>query len=46
MGLAVAREIAHHLGGSIQFETKVGVGSRFLVDVPLHAVAVTTPTAA
>ncbi|HEX2901879.1 MAG TPA: ATP-binding protein [Jatrophihabitans sp.] len=36
LGLAIVREIVHRHGGSIEFDSQVGVGSTFTVWLPLH----------
>jgi signal transduction histidine kinase len=35
LGLAIAREIAHHHGGELRAESKPGAGSRFTLALPL-----------
>ncbi len=35
-GLAVVKKLAEALGGSVSFETKVGKGTTFIVELPLH----------
>ena len=37
LGLAIARKLARLLGGDIEVSSKEGVGSRFTLDLPLHA---------
>jgi len=36
LGLAIVREIVHRHGGSVDFESEVGVGSTFTVWLPQH----------
>jgi PAS domain S-box-containing protein len=36
LGLHITRELARGMGGDLQVESRVGVGSRFTLTVPLH----------
>lgn len=36
VGLAMTRAIVHRLGGRIDFESEVGLGTTFFVELPLH----------
>lgn len=36
LGLAISREFAHLLGGNLRVESKLGVGSCFILTIPLH----------
>lgn len=38
LGLALCRQLAHLLGGSIQAESTLGVGTVFTLEVPVHPV--------
>ncbi len=38
LGLAIVQNLIHIMDGSIQVETKVGEGSRFIVEIPLRIV--------
>ncbi|GGD36031.1 hybrid sensor histidine kinase/response regulator [Pseudoxanthomonas indica] len=45
LGLAICQELAVAMGGAIQVDSKPGLGTRFLVDLPLQTVAAPTPVA-
>jgi len=46
LGLHIVRELAHTLGGSIRLESEPGVGTTFIVRLPMRLPAVTPPAGA
>jgi PAS domain S-box-containing protein len=36
LGLAITKELLEHMNGSISFESRPGVGTRFYIDLPIH----------
>lgn len=45
LGLAVSAELVHRVGGRLEVESEVGVGSRFLLRLPIAAPVETSPSA-
>ncbi len=44
LGLAICRSLAEALGGTLQVESQPGIGTSFVVRVPLERVAAATPS--
>jgi signal transduction histidine kinase len=43
LGLSIVRELAYAMGGTVQVESEVGIGSMFMVTLPLEMVAAGQP---
>jgi len=46
LGLAIVYQIMQGIGGAIRVESKAGKGSRFILELPRHAVPAVTPNGA